>query len=124
MAEGLGLRLRGWGSDERGLSLSRGVGRRQEGDLFAYGPAEVLERLLDIGWVVVGLVGVLRTFRGPRSAKLCRLTEGTEIFGGALTSRQASSGVPASEHPLASRGRYSREEAGSSRGKGVENNVS
>ena len=33
---------------------------REESDLFGDGATEVVERLADIRWVIVGLIGVLR----------------------------------------------------------------
>lgn len=59
MGEGLGLGLRGWGRCQGGLGLGGGCGRGEQLDLFADGPAEVIEGLLDVGWVVVGFGGVL-----------------------------------------------------------------
>lgn len=58
MAEGLGLGLRGGGSDEGGLSLSGGGSGGKEGDLLADGATEILEALLDVGRVIVGFVVV------------------------------------------------------------------
>lgn len=57
--EGLGLRLRARGRREGGLGLGRAGGRREERHLLADGAAEVRERLLDVGRVVVGLSGIL-----------------------------------------------------------------
>lgn len=59
MAEGLGLGLGGRRSDKSGLSLGGGGGGGKERNLFANGASEVLESLLDIGRVVVSLVGIL-----------------------------------------------------------------
>lgn len=59
MVEGLGLGLRGRGSNEGGLGFAGRSGGRKEGDLFAHGAAKVLEGLSNIGGVVVSLVGIL-----------------------------------------------------------------
>lgn len=59
MAEGLRLGLGGRRSDKSGLSLGGGGGRGEERNLFADGASEVLESLLDVGRVIVSLVGVL-----------------------------------------------------------------
>jgi hypothetical protein len=63
MAESLGLRLGSGRSDKGGLSFGRRGGRRKKADLFAYGAAKILERLLDVRGVIVGLVGVLRAIK-------------------------------------------------------------
>lgn len=59
MVEGLGLGLGRWRCSQRRLGLGGGVGLGQEGDLLIDGAAQVVERLADVGWVVIGLVGVL-----------------------------------------------------------------
>ena len=57
--KGLGLRLGRGRGRQRGLGLGGRGGGREEVDLLADGAAEVGEGLLDVGRVVVGLVGVL-----------------------------------------------------------------
>jgi len=61
MAEGLGLRLRGWRCGERGLSLGGGGGGGEKLDFLGDGAAQVVEGLAEVGWVVVGFVGILRS---------------------------------------------------------------
>ena len=55
MTKGLGLGFRAGRGYEGGLGLLGRGGRGQKIDFFAHGTAEVLEGLLDIGWVIVGL---------------------------------------------------------------------
>lgn len=59
MVEGLGLGLRGRGRGKSGLGLGGRTGLREKLDLLIDGAAQVVEGLADVGWVVVGLVGVL-----------------------------------------------------------------
>lgn len=59
MAEGLGLGLGCGGSSQSRLCFGGGAGLREELDFFVDGAAEVVEGLADVGWVVVGFVGVL-----------------------------------------------------------------
>ena len=63
--ERLGLRLRAGGCGKGSLGLGGGAGRGQQGDLLADSAAEILEGLLDVGGVVVRLVGIVR------AASLC-----------------------------------------------------
>jgi hypothetical protein len=63
MAKCLGLRLRGGRSSEGSLGFGGGSGTGEEVDLLGDGAAEIVERLSDVGWVVVGFVGVLRAGR-------------------------------------------------------------
>lgn len=79
VVERLGLRLGRRRRDQGRLGLGGRRGVRQEVHLLADGAAEVLEGLLDVGRVIVGLVGVLRAVifrwwyqREPRSIR-CRL---------------------------------------------------
>lgn len=60
MTEGLGLRLGGRRCGQSSLRLGGGGSGREKLDLLADGTAEVTESLLDVGWVVIGLVVVLR----------------------------------------------------------------
>lgn len=69
MGERLGLGLRGGRGSQGGLGLGRRRGRREEGDLLADGATEVVERLGDVGWVVIGFLGVLVTDKGGMSAR-------------------------------------------------------
>jgi hypothetical protein len=69
MAERLGLRLRRGGSSEGGLGFGGGGGRREKVDLLRNGAAEIVEGLADVGWIVVGFVGVLRTRRSDWGAR-------------------------------------------------------
>jgi hypothetical protein len=64
MAECLGLGLCGGRCDKGSLGFGgwRGVG--EEVDLLWDGAAKVGDRLADVGWVVVGFVGVLRAAPG------------------------------------------------------------
>jgi hypothetical protein len=59
MAEGLGLRLSGRGGYQGCLGFGGRCGAGEQLDLLADGAAEVLEGLLDVGRVIVGLVGVV-----------------------------------------------------------------
>ena len=59
----LGLRLSGWGCDQGSLGFGGGSGAGEKVHLLANGAAEILEGLLDIGRIVVGLVGVLRAIQ-------------------------------------------------------------
>ena len=59
MAEGLGLGLCGRRGSEGGLGFGGGGCAGQQVDFFCHGAAEVVEGLADVGWVVVGFVGVL-----------------------------------------------------------------
>ena len=59
----LGLRLSGWGRDQGSLGFGGGSGAGEKVHLLANGAAEILEGLLDIGRIVVGLVGVLRAIQ-------------------------------------------------------------
>lgn len=59
MAEGLGLRLSGRGGYQGCLGFGGRCGTGEQLDLLADGAAEVLEGLLDVGRVIVGLVGVV-----------------------------------------------------------------
>jgi hypothetical protein len=60
MAECLGLRLCGGRRNEGSLGLGGGGGVGQEVDLLRDSAPEVGDRLADVGWVVVGFVGILR----------------------------------------------------------------
>ena len=60
VAEGLGLGLRGWRGDEGSLGLLGAGGSGEESDLFGDSATKILEGFLDIGRIIVGLVGVLR----------------------------------------------------------------
>ena len=60
VVEGLGLRLGARRGREGSLGLSGAGSRREESHLLADGATKVLEGLLDVGRIVVGLVGVLR----------------------------------------------------------------
>lgn len=59
VVESLRLRLRRGGGSQGSLCLGRRACRGQKADLFANGAAKVLERLLDVGGVIVGFVGIL-----------------------------------------------------------------
>ena len=59
MGKSLGLRLRGRGRSESSLGFGGGGGSRKEVDLLTNGTTKIGERLLDVGRIVVGLVGVL-----------------------------------------------------------------
>jgi hypothetical protein len=67
MAERLGLGLCRGGCDKGSLGFGWGGGIGEEVDLLRDGAAEVSHRLADVGWVVVGFVGILRAGR-PRRA--------------------------------------------------------
>jgi hypothetical protein len=60
MAEGLGLWLCGGRGDEGGLGFGGGCGVGEKVDFLGDGAAEVGDRLANVGWVVVGFVGILR----------------------------------------------------------------
>lgn len=60
MAEGLRLGLRRGGSSEGRLGLGGRRGAGEQVDLLRDGAAQVVEGFADVGWVVVGFVGVLR----------------------------------------------------------------
>lgn len=66
VAEGLGLGLRRRGCGERSLGFGGRCGIGEEVDLLRDGAAEVVEGLADVGWVVIGLVGVLRASQTVR----------------------------------------------------------
>ena len=64
MIEGFGLRFGGrWGREGR-LDVGGRGGVRQEMDFLAYGAAEVVEGLANIGWVIISFVGILRAWDG------------------------------------------------------------
>jgi hypothetical protein len=76
MAECLGLRLCGGRRNEGSLGFGGGGGVGEEVDLLGDGAAEVGDRLADVGWVVVGFVGILRAGTGllegrKRMYRLC-----------------------------------------------------
>lgn len=87
VAEGLGLGLCGRGSDESGLGLGGASGGGEEGDLFADGASEVLEGLLDVGRVVVSLVGVL----------LAAGREDSRLAGGGQAGKRLAMGILTSQ---------------------------
>lgn len=64
MAECLGLGLCGGWRDEGGLGFGGGCGVGEEVDLLGDSAAKVSDGLADVGWVVVGFVGVLRAASG------------------------------------------------------------
>lgn len=64
MVEGLGLRLGRGGRGQGGLGFGGGAGLGEEVDLLVDSAAQVVEGFADVGWVVVGLVGVLRANLG------------------------------------------------------------
>ena len=66
MAEGLGLGLCRGRGDEGGLGFGGRGGVGEEVDFLRDGAAEVGDGLADVGWVVVGFVGVLRAVGGVR----------------------------------------------------------
>jgi len=61
VGEGLGLGLRAGRGREGCLGFTGGGGVGEEVDFVGDGAAEVIEGLADIGGVVVGFVGVLRS---------------------------------------------------------------
>ena len=61
MVEGFGLGLCARGCHKRRLGLRWRCSGGEEMNLLADSTSEILERLLDVRWVVVGFVGVLRT---------------------------------------------------------------
>lgn len=61
MVEGLRLGLRGRRGGQSGLGLCGGGGLRKKLDFFIDSTAQVVEGLADIGGIIVGFVGVLRT---------------------------------------------------------------
>lgn len=65
MVKCLRLGLRGGRRRQSGLRFGRGGCRRKEVDFVTDGAAKILEGLLDVGWVVVSFVGVLRAGRRP-----------------------------------------------------------
>lgn len=69
MAERLGLGLRGGGSSEGCLGLSGRRGAGEQVDLLRDGAAQVVEGLADVGWVVVGFVGVLRARQSDQAQR-------------------------------------------------------
>lgn len=85
VGEGLGLGLRSWGGCQGGLSLGGGCSGGEQLDLLANGPAEVVEGLLDVGWVVVGFGGVLASDRVAMLVGFCRASSQTRELGSALT---------------------------------------
>lgn len=91
MGEGLGLRLRGWGSRQGRLSLGGVCSGGEQVDFLADGSAEVVEGLLHVGWVVVGFVGVLVTDSVALSVT---------SFGGALASWRSALYSRNSQHLL------------------------
>jgi hypothetical protein len=58
MVKGLGLRLSRRRRSQGSLGFSGGRGVRQELHFLADGAAKVVERFADVGWVVVGFVGI------------------------------------------------------------------
>lgn len=90
MVEGLGLRLRGRGRGQRSLGLGGRAGMRQELDLLVDGAAQVVEGLADVGWVVVGLVGVLGAIAPGIISQ--RQMECSPQHAGTLTSPARASG--------------------------------
>lgn len=77
MVESLGLGLGAGRSSEGGLRFGGRGCRGQKLDLFADGTAEILEGLLDVGRVIVGLVGVLGAVkRNARSTSRYQITTG------------------------------------------------
>jgi hypothetical protein len=71
MAERLGLGLCGWRCNEGGLGLGGGGRVGEEVDLLRDGAAEVGDGLANVGWVVVGFVGVLRAASAGVSSRPC-----------------------------------------------------
>jgi hypothetical protein len=71
MAERLGLGLCGRRRNEGGLGLGGGGCVGEEVDLLRDGAAEVGDALADVGWVVVGFVGVLRAGGARVSSRRC-----------------------------------------------------
>lgn len=61
MIEGLRLRFGRWGSSEGGLGFGRGGGMRKEIDFLADGTTKIVEGFANVGRVIIGFVGVLRT---------------------------------------------------------------
>lgn len=59
MVESLGLGLRGRRGGQSGLGLCGGGGLRKELDFFIDGATQVVERLADVGRIIVGFIGVL-----------------------------------------------------------------
>lgn len=77
MAERLGLRLRRGRCGEGSLGFGGRGGVGEEVDFLRYGAAEIGDGLADVGWVVVGFVGVLRAGEGMLDSKL--------LLGGGLS---------------------------------------
>lgn len=73
MAERLGLGLCGGRGDKGSLGFGGRGGVGEEVDLLRDGAAKIGDGLADVGWVVVGFVGVLRA---GRSGALAGLLEG------------------------------------------------
>lgn len=75
MAKGLGLGLSTWRSNQGSLCFCGGSRGRKKRNLLADGAAKVLECLLNIRWVVVGFVRVLRASAATVRERMMRGTK-------------------------------------------------